>query len=163
MRGFKTKIHSLRTTSINIGAYDFAHQALKIEAAINIGNREYISNNIDELVGELSGILLAIEEYVDFINGQSSVSDEEYSQRNQIEKKTDKEDKQVIDISVLESIKYSALENDFDAVDKFMTQISIDDYRGDDKEFLAVLIEAVESRKIEVIDELVTTYMDLKL
>jgi len=163
VRGFKTKIHSLRTTSINIGAYDFAHQALKIEAAINIGNREYISNNIDELVGELSGILLAIEEYVDFINGQSSVTDEEYSQRNQIEKKTDKEDKQVIDISVLESIKYSALENDFDAVDKFMTQISIDDYRGDDKEFLAVLIEAVESRKIEVIDELVTTYMDLKL
>ena len=100
---------------------------------------------------------------MDFINGQSSVTDEEYSQRNQIEKKTDKEDKQVIDISVLESIKYSALENDFETVDKFMTQISIDDYRGDDKEFLAVLIEAVESRKIEVIDELVTTYMDLKL
>ncbi len=163
VRGFKTKIHSLRTTSINIGAYDFAHQALKIEAAINIGNREYINNNIEELISELSEILLCLEEYISFIEGQATMSDEEYSQKMQAEKESNKSGKQVIEISILESIKYSALENDFKEVDKFMNMLLEGEYKGDDKEFLSVLKEAVEARNIEVIDELVTTYMDLKM
>lgn len=163
VRGFKTKIHSLRTTSINIGAYDFAHQALKIEAAINIGNREYIDNNIEELICELSGILLALEDYIAFIEGQATVTDEEYRQRKQAEKETNKSEKQIIDFSVLESIKYSSLEKDFEEVDKYMSKLLEIDVKGDDKEFLTVLKEAVENRNIEVIDELVTTYMDLKM
>ncbi|MBE5945669.1 MAG: response regulator [Lachnospiraceae bacterium] len=163
IRGFKTKIHSLRTTSINIGAYDFAHQALKIEAAINIGNREYISNNIDELIDELSTIILAVEDYMDFIDGLSGVSDEELSQRNQAEKESKKEEKQVIDFTILESIKYSSLEKDFEEVDKYMNELAANEYKGDDNEFISVLKEAIEARNIETIDELVTTYMDLKM
>ncbi len=161
VRGFKTKIHSLRTTSINIGAYDFAHQALKIEAAINIGNRDYINDNINELTLELNKILVAVKEYIDFIEGQASVTDEE----NDINPlaKSEGDVRQIIDFSILESIKYSALEKNFEEVDSNLSNLLKMEVKGDDGEFLAVLKEAVEGRNIGAIDELVTTYMDLKM
>ena len=191
MRVFKTKIHSLKTMSLNIGAYAISQQATKIEAAINIGNKDYAVNLLDDFTIQLSDTLNALENYLQFIDSISGISDEEYSSRrasldknynydeeidNNYKNDAEKTDTDVantevvnsdnivqIDISTLEEIKYCALDNDFENVDINLKKLMSVSYKGEDAEFMKVLKDAVEKREVEVINELIGTYMDLKM
>ncbi|MBE5944655.1 MAG: response regulator [Lachnospiraceae bacterium] len=165
IRGFKVKVHSLRTSAMNAGALGFAQMATKMEAAVNIGNRDYINDNLERFVEELVDILLLLEDYIAFADSVSGMSDEEYANLNKkSEEPAPEEDKnERISIEVLENIKYAALEGDFDKADADMEELSSKTYTGEDNEFIEVLQEAVKSRTVETIDELVTTYIDLKI
>jgi len=143
----------------------FAQMATKMEAAVNIGNRDYINDNLERFVEELVDILLLLEDYIAFADSVSGMSDEEYANLNKkSEEPAPEEDKnERISIEVLENIKYAALEGDFDKADADMEELSSKTYTGEDNEFIEVLQEAVKSRTVETIDELVTTYIDLKI
>ena len=163
IRGFKAKIHTLRTTATNIGALRFAQFATKMEAAINIGNRDYVNDNLEDFTEQLVDILLALEDYLAFVDSVSGMSDEEYVAIN---KRNDEEKEASVDrieINILENIKYAALEKDFEVVNSNMEELQKYEYEGEDKEFIEVLIEAVNGKSIETIDELITTYIDLKI
>ena len=177
IRGFKKKIHSLRATSANIGAYSLAQAATRIEAAINIGNREYVHNNIGDFTDELLDILYLIENYVKFIESVSGMTDEEYASmasgennvsygNNNVDAKGQEDEilaPDSIDFHLLETIKYAALEGNYEVVDDTINKIFSCNIVGEDREFIEVLKQAIDKRSLEEIDELVTTYMDLKL
>ena len=66
-----------------------------------------------------------------------------------------------ISLDILESIKYHALMNSFREVEEEMRHIMETEYVGEDKEF--VVKGAVERHDVAAIDELITTYFDLKM
>ena len=164
IRGFKAKIHSLRTTSVNVGAVKLSQEAMKIEAAINIGNKEYINDNLEEFSIHLIDVLLAFEEYIGYMDSVSGITDEEYaSKRAKNNVQEQEEVTQILSVEVLESIKIFAREDDFAQADKSMELLSKAELTGEDAEFIAVLKDAVKDRNADTVEELVNTYIDLKM
>lgn len=178
-RGFKTKLHAIRVNSMSIGAIRLSQEASKFEAAINIGNREYIKNNLEQFAEHLLEVLLTIEEYIAFRDEVSGMTDEEYARKKMEQNKdfsveenieADHEVEAVsesvtasISLDVLETIKYHALMNSFKEVEEEMKTLMKKEYSGEDKEFVVVLQGAVNRHDINEIDDLITTYFDLKM
>ena len=166
-RGFKTKIHSIRTNSASIGANELSKEASRLEAAINIGNREYVKDNIEEFTDDLLDVLLAIEGYISYMDSVSGMSDEEYAEQKAKEREQ-REEEQLddnqgsIDMSLLEILVTDSKNGDYESVIKTMELIDSKRYLGEDAEFIVVLKEAVDKRDSAMISELVTTYFDLK-
>lgn len=195
-RGFKTKLHAIRVNSMSIGAIRLSQEASKFEAAINIGNRDYVKDNLDDFAEHLLEVLLTLEEYIAFRDEVSGMTDEEYAAKvlQQNEEQQEKEQEQQvqqeqreqmasqdlehapesmeteknndfasISLDLLETIKYHALMNSFNEVDTLMNQIMEKEYVGEDQEFVVVLKGAVDRHDVAAIDELITTYFDLKM
>lgn len=166
IRGFKTKIHTIKTTSTNIGALSIAKEASRLEAAINIGNKEYVRRNLRDFVKNLKNILQIIQEYLEFADTITGTTDEEYNQRLAENKSLDEADGSTgttLNGEALESIKQYAVDNDFELLDATMEMISTMEFEGEDKDFLDALAEVVTARDSDAIVELVTTYVNLKL
>lgn len=161
VRGFKIKIHSLKTTSMNIGAMDLAHQATKMEGAINIGNREYINDNLESFLESLVDVLLAVEDYIGFVDDLSGMSDEEYAQK--MANKTEENVEEGDIFQDLETIKELAHNEDYESVSSLMEKLLSYKLEGEDKEFMEALSELVSNKDKESIIELVNTYFALKL
>ncbi|MBE5952841.1 MAG: response regulator [Lachnospiraceae bacterium] len=170
-RGFKTRIHSLRTNSINIGALELAKKAATLEAAVNINNKEYVKDNLGELLSELREILENIHEYLTFIEEVSGLTDEEY-EKLYIHSGEEEE----LDISQIQSeksgngifaelelMKNSAVAGELDEVRNAMNRLLSYEYEGEDKEFMDALYDVVSSGDKDAIVELVDTYMALKM
>lgn len=172
-RGFKTRIHSLRTNSINIGALELAKKAATLEAAININNKEYVKDNLGELMSELRETLENIYEYLSFIEEVSGLTDEEYEKlyKNSTESQEETQDME-LDLSQipsdgifgeLELMKKSALASDMDEVVNSMNRLLSYEYEGEDREFMDALYDVVSSSDMDAVVELVDTYMALKM
>ena len=166
IRGFKAKIHTIKTTSTNIGALSIAKEASRLEAAINIGNKEYVRRNLRDFVKNLKGILQSIQEYLEFVDTVTGMTDEEYNQKLAENKSFDEAEGgagTTLNEETLESIKQYAVDNDFELLDATMEMISTMEFEGEDKDFLDALAEVVTARDRDAIVELVTTYVNLKL
>ncbi|MBQ8412036.1 MAG: hypothetical protein IJX12_00215 [Lachnospiraceae bacterium] len=166
VRGFKTKIHGLKASCANIGAMALAHEATKMEGAINIGNREYVNDNIEEFIEKLVDVLFAIEEYIGFIDSISGMSDEEYALRNSNKNDETTETKLLQEGEIfqyLENIKTFATSEDYAEVSSIMNELHAYNLEGEDKEFIEALNEVVSNKEQEGIIELVNTYYALKL
>ena len=142
-------------------------EASRLEAAINIGNREYVKDNIEGFTDDLLDVLLAIEEYVSYMDSVSGMSDEEYAEqktkeREQREEKHTDDNQDSIDMSLLEILVTDSKNGDYESVIKTIELIDSKRYMGEDAEFIVVLKEAVDKRDSAMISELVTTYFDLK-
>ncbi len=168
-RGFKTRIHSLRTNSINIGALELAKKAATLEAAVNINNKEYVKDNLGDLLSELRETLENINEYLSFINEVSDMTDEEYEKKY---KGGIDEEELSVDYSQipangifgeLEAMRNSALAEDFTEVNNAMNRLLSYEYEGEDKEFMDALFDVVSSGDKDAVVELVDTYMALKM
>ena len=168
-RGFKTRIHSLRTNSINIGALNLAKKAATLEAAININNKDYVKDNLGELMSELRETLENISLYLAYINEVSDLTDEEYERLY----KNDHSDSDEINIEDIESsdngifgdlegLKSCALNKDETGVNNMMNRLLSYEYEGDDKDFMDALYDVVSSGDNDAIVELVDTYIALK-
>lgn len=162
VRGFKIKIHSLKTTSMNIGAMDLAHQATKMEGAINIGNREYINDNLEKFLESLVDVLLAVEDYVTFADTVSGMSDEEYAAKRSGKNEDDeKEDADIF--RMLEEIKKYAKQGDYKETEDLLNILISFDLEGEDTEFVETLRDVVLKKDKDSIVELVDTYFALKM
>ena len=142
-------------------------EASRLEAAINIGNREYVKDNIEGFTDDLLDVLLAIEEYVSYMDSVSGMSDEEYAEqkakeREQREEKHTDDNQDSIDMSLLEILVTDSKNGDYESVIKTIELMDSKRYMGEDAEFIVVLKEAVDKRDSAMISELVTTYFDLK-
>ncbi len=169
-RGFKTRIHSLRTNSINIGALELAKKAATLEAAVNINNKEYVKDNLGDLLSELREILENIHEYLTFIEEVSELTDEEYDRLYRHSEDTDIDVSQVQSagssegiFAELELMKRSAMASQLDEVGNAMNRLLSYEYEGEDKEFMDALYDVVSSGDKDAIVELVDTYMALKM
>ncbi len=165
-RGFKSRVHSLRTNSINIGALELAKKASNLESAININNKEYVKDNLGEMMDDLKDLLGLLYEYLVFIEDISHMTDEEYAEKY---KNVEEDDNDSLDSSEngifgdLNALKASAESNDFDEVDKIMNRLLSYEYEGEDKGFMEALYDVVSERQKEDIIELVNTYFALKM
>ncbi len=168
-RGFKTRIHSLRTNSINIGALNLAKKAATLEAAININNKDYVKDNLGELMSELRETLENISLYLAYINEVSDLTDEEYERLY----KNDHSDSDEINIEDIESsdngifgdlegLKSCALNKDETGVNNMMNRLLSYEYEGEDKDFMDALYDVVSSGDNDAVVELVDTYIALK-
>lgn len=181
IRGFKSKIHSIKTGSANIGAHKISQEATRIEAATNIGNKEYTRDKLDSFLADLEELLQYVADYVNYIDELSGMTDEEYAEKNSMshteeEKKIageeldatdsvqiDMTDIGTVDIDMLEDIKYAALDGDFKMAEEYLDILMGTEYVGENKEFMEVLVKAVSEKNVSDIEQLVTTYIDLKL
>ncbi|MBQ9871527.1 MAG: response regulator [Eubacterium sp.] len=80
-RTFRTRIHNIRTGAQNIGAVELVNHISRIDSAINIGNKNYVRDNLPSLLDMLNTILDAIAVYLEFAATQTGVTDEEYAAR----------------------------------------------------------------------------------
>ena len=78
-RGFRNKIHNIRNGCQNIGAFEAAEITLRIENAINLGNKTYVRDNINLVFDSLKVINNSISDYLKFIEDSKGLSDEEYA------------------------------------------------------------------------------------
>ena len=178
IRSFKMKIHSIRTLSNSIGAYELARYAAKMETSINVGKRDQLRQNLRGFTDELVYLLLILEDYERFVDEVSGMTDEEYAakmaQENSKEETQESdtdlnaqeekpEDLTVISIATLEELADHAKNGDFEQVRIQLERLKGYGYDGDNLEFLQALSETAASEDAEMIAELVNTYRDLKL
>ena len=81
-RGFRNKIHNIRNGCQNIGAVEAAEITLRIENAINLGNKSYVRENMNLVFDCVKVINEYIEEYLAFIEKAKGVTDEEYAAKH---------------------------------------------------------------------------------
>lgn len=175
-RALKSKIHTIRTNSLNIGAIGLSQLTTKMEAAINIGNRDYVKDNLNNLYESLADVLTSVEKYLKYVESVAGITDEEYIARKKNSKAAFQGEEKnagtagegekpvdlLIDLTRLENIKYLAFDDEYDEIWLELGKIKGNQYMTEDEEFINVLEAAIKEKATAKIDELVTTYMNLK-
>ncbi len=158
-RGFRIKIHNVRNGCQNIGALEVAEIVLRIENAINLGNKGYVHDNIGLVYDCLTVINDSLEEYLSFIEENDGISDEDYAKKHS---KTSVEELPIISIDKLDKMREAVSNEDMEAVKKIYEDIAQNKYGSEDKEFIKVLGENIELEDVAEINDLLNTYIDLK-
>ena len=180
IRSFKTKIHSIRTLSNSIGAYEFAKHAAQIESSINVGKRDQLRQKLKDFSEDLVNLLLVLEDYLNMAQEVSGLTDEEYAMKREQEKLSAQLEEQKIaeepveaeveetvldsiEISVLKELREAAKKQDEAGMDLCHEKLAKVTLEGEDKEFMQVLTQAITTRDTQTVQELVNTYIDLRL
>lgn len=158
MRGFKAKIHTIKTTSINIGAFKFSKEAAKFEAAISKGNRDYVKKNLEEFADNLAMLIEVIKEYMEYIETTAAVGSEEQSMDEPQMEAT-----YGLDMELLKNMQENVKAGKFELLQECVDKLKKIDLDGDDKGFVSALDEVVAEKNAEAIDDLIKTYISLKL
>ena len=79
-RGFRNRIHNIRTGCQNIGAVEASEIAFRIENAVNMGNKTYVRDNLSLMIDCLTVINQYIGEYLEFVGSVKGKSDVEYAE-----------------------------------------------------------------------------------
>ncbi len=171
-RGFRNKIHSVRTGCQNVGAVEAADIALRVENAMNLGNRAYARDNLGVIFDCLNVLNESIEQYLSFVEKEKGLSDEEYAEQHTVTKEkrdtTDvldggkSEAADIVNIASLRRMKESTYYEDMDAVKEIFEEISAGEYGAEDMDFIKVLGECIERGDMVEINELLGTYISLK-
>ena len=85
-RGFRSRVHNIRTGCQNMGAAECAEITLRIENAINLGNKSYARDNLDVMLNSLEIVLDCINRYFEFVVDEKGISDKEYSEQHKVSK-----------------------------------------------------------------------------
>lgn len=171
-RGFRNRMHNIKTGSINIGSVELASSASKIEAAVNIGNKDYVRDNLGKFLELMSELMEVLGDYMEFVEQQQGMTDEEYAAKlarekqalleEQEQQKEEIDLKPIIDEDILRHMQLSISQGDFEHILKYFDEICNYQYGSEDMDFITVLGESIDSGDLETIHELVTTYLDLK-
>ena len=73
-RGFRNRIHNIRNGCQNIGAIEASEIALRLENAVNEGDKSYVRDNLSLMFDCITVINQYIKEYLDFVKDQNSNS-----------------------------------------------------------------------------------------
>lgn len=171
--GLKNRLHSIRMGCAGIGAYDLSKKMGQLESAISRSDKSFFEKHREAYVDELSDLLLLLEDYIGYMQSVSGMTDEEYAKLHQAqkaadEKKSEEESSQEtkteegIDATILEDVRLAALDNDLKLMHEKAGLLFEKKLTGEDADFMEALKDAVERDDVAVIDELVTTYKDLK-
>ena len=125
-RGFRSRVHAIRTSSGNIGAVGIVNMVSTIEAAVNIGNKTYVSDNLEDFLEMMQDTVDAIGEYVLFVETRQGISDTEFA-ANKVE-----EENRVVEEKVKEAKEEKSKEEKAEE-DKGVEEENVDD---DEKEIL---------------------------
>jgi len=103
-RGFRNRIHNIRMGCLNIGAQSLCDALLRMESAINIGNRDYVKNVLPDFTDSLSQMLELLQNYLLFVKEQQGIIDNEgdaaaRAEENEKEKSDKKNGEEALDES----------------------------------------------------------------
>ncbi len=170
-RWFKQRIHTLKASSYNVGAYAFSQEAARIEAAINVNNKTYMNNNYDKLLTHFEELMTKIGNYIeaiDIINDEKAEKTEQEEATKNGEKinaaeivKEEETNEAGISISMLKKLGKHIKDDDQSEVNKTINIINKKSYIGEDADFITVLNESLNENDMEKAIELITTYIDL--
>ncbi len=171
-RGFRSKIRSIRAGCQTIGAVETAEIALRIENAINLGNRSYVRDHLKELNVSLERLMDSLQEYLDFMNREKGRVDDEIPVSPAPTVQEDKKDRtdvlvrtaaeEGIDVRMLRSMQSSLEVGDMQEVIRIYETIRAVDYSGEDAEFMEVLGEQIKGQNADQIQDLLATYISLR-
>lgn len=179
-RWFKQRIHTLKASSYNVGAYGFSQEAARIEAAINVDNRTYLNNNYEKLLVHLEELMKNIGDYFDFVDSVDASKSESIdtlneSIDNQNKDTSDSSDMNInansdidsesagIDIKLLKELDVHINNGDDAEVKNIIDVINSKKYIGEAGDFIMVLNESIKEGDNDKIHELITTYIDLNI
>ena len=168
-----------------MGAADCAEITLRVENAINLGNKSYARDNLDMMLNSLQVVLECLSDYFEFLEGQKGMTDKEYAEKHvkdtskkksapkpveeipvdeEIMEDVREEDitPLIIDTHVLRTLKDAVIEEDNEAIDSIYKTLSSNVYVTDDMEFLEVLGKNVSIKDYDAINDLIETYFNLK-
>ena len=162
-----------------MGAADCAEITLRVENAINLGNKSYARDNLDMMLNSLQVVLECLSDYFEFLEGQKGMTDKEYAEKHvkdtskkksapkpveEIVEDVPEEDitPLIIDTYVLRTLKDAVIEEDNEAIDSIYKTLSSNVYVTDDMEFLEVLGKNVSIKDYDAINDLIETYFNLK-
>ena len=162
-----------------MGAADCAEITLRVENAINLGNKSYARDNLDMMLNSLQVVLECLSDYFEFLEGQKGMTDKEYAEKHvkdtskkksapkpveEIVEDVPEEDitPLIIDTHVLRTLKDAVIEEDNEAIDSIYKALSSNVYVTDDMEFLEVLGKNVSIKDYDAINDLIETYFNLK-
>ena len=175
-----------------MGAADCAEITLRIENAINLGNKTYARDNLDMMLDSLKIVLDNIKDYFEFVEDEKGISDKEYIEQHKVtaakkpvEQPEDEQDsydenldadgsevtgsdtenvvaKLIIDIEELKELKAAVDDMNNAEIDRIFEKISEKEYVTDDMEFLEVLGKGVTDKDYDQLEDLIETYYNLK-
>ncbi|MCM1273124.1 MAG: response regulator [Clostridium sp.] len=154
MRGFKAKIHTIKTTSINIGAIRLSKDAAKLEAAISVGDKDYVKKNLEAFADNLAMLTEALQQYIAYV---------EATMTNEAGEQVGDEADYGLDMELLNDMQENAKVGMFELVQECVDKLKKTRLDGDDMGFVNALDEAVAEKNAEAIDDLIKTYISLKL
>ncbi len=174
-RTFRARLHNVKNGAQNIGATELINRISKIDAAINIGNKAYVRDNLPAILGMLDEVLDVVAVYLDFAAGQQGLTDEEYAAKaseKAPEKTAPQEEvqepvqepvlKEEIDSTALVRMLQAAKTEDTDGLRRELHRLRKDRYGTEDTEFLQALEEQISENNMEAILDMIATYVELK-
>lgn len=187
-RSFRNRIHGIRTSSGNIGADDILSMASTLEAAVNIGNKNYVRDNLSVFLEKLQETVAAIGEYLVFIDANKGITDAEFAEQvseeagygdaaraeegtsgteNMPEEADDTEEaagnvSETIDQEILLEIGRKASVGDGVGIIDDYDKLCGVTYTGENIDFMNALRESIEDEDYAAIAEMVDTYINLK-
>ena len=181
-RWLKQRIHTLKASSYNVGAYAFSQEAARIEAAVNSNNKIYMHNNYEKLIVHLDELMKKIGEYFEYVDNlnegetvegieyrkitdkdmqlskENVYSDDEQTKEDKYSEETNTEG---INLLLLEEIRTAVVNEKYDLIKDKAGKLNQYTYEGEDNDFMLVLNESIEKKDYDKIKELITTYIDL--
>ncbi len=167
-RGFRNRIHGIRTSSGNIGADEILTMSSTIEAAVNIGNKTYVRDNLPYFLEKLQETVVAIGEYLEFIDANKGMTDAEFAEQASPEANdnnvaaADAAIAETIDQDILRDIGQKAAVGDSDGIIEDYEKLCNFTYAGENIDFMNALRESIENGDYAAISEMVDTYINLK-
>ena len=175
-RTFRARLHNVKNGAQNIGATELLNHITRIDAAINIGNKDYVRDHLSTTLSMLEKVIDAIAIYLDFAAGQKGITDEEYAARaaevksGRVPAETEKdapvkkepEMKSEVDSVALVRMLRAAKEKDSKAISDELRLIRSFRYGTEDTEFLQALDEQIREENMEAILDMIGTYVELK-
>ena len=169
-RTFRARLHNVKNGAQNIGATELINQISKIDAAINIGNKTYVRDNLPATLSMLDDVLDSIAVYLDFAAGQQGLTDEEFAAKASEktapapakEEEKEPEYKEEVDSVALVRMLQAAKADDAKALSSELRHIRGYRYGTEDTEFLQALEEQINENNMEAILDMIGTYVELK-
>jgi HPt (histidine-containing phosphotransfer) domain-containing protein len=167
-RGFRNRMHGIRTSSGNIGADEILTMSSTIEAAVNIGNKTYVRDNLPYFLEKLQETVVAIGEYLEFIDANKGMTDAEFAEQASPEANdnnaaaADAAIAETIDQDILRDIGQKAAVGDSDGIIEDYEKLCNFTYAGENIDFMNALRESIENGDYAAISEMVDTYINLK-
>ncbi len=114
-RGFRSRIHNIRTGCQNMGAAECSEITLRIENAINLGDKDYVNENFEMMLSSLQVVIDSIKEYFDFMIEQKGMTDKEYSEKHTVSVKKSRSEES--DVSKVQAEKTDDTKNETEKPD----------------------------------------------
>ena len=139
-----------------------------IEAAVNIGNKTYVRDNLPYFLEKLQETVVAIGEYLEFIDANKGMTDAEFAEQASPEANdnnaaaADAAIAETIDQDILRDIGQKAAVGDSDGIIEDYEKLCNFTYAGENIDFMNALRESIENGDYAAISEMVDTYINLK-